>query len=200
MKSKSNIDLHLKALALKGWIDLVPGARGVRLKVNQDVPLLFVPNMPNSKLTRGLDPELDAVGGIASFVADRFKPRPDVFLELGPFGMPVMGLKEGETVALSTTTEPRDLDICVVRLNDVLLCRLFRQTGDGNVELIKLEEEGDATINRVDLGKHRLSVEGVVVGILRSLPMGNIQWYREAREELEAERRTVETRAEIAID
>ena len=188
VKSQSSVDLHLKALALKGWIDLAPGARGIRLRINEDVPLLFVQGPPYL-LSRRLDPELNAVGRIASFVASRFEPRPDIFLELGPYGMPVLGCNEGEIVALSTKMEPQDLDLVVVNLNDALLCRLFRQVEEGIVELINVDDKGNSSVRRVNVAQERLKLEGVVVGNLRSVPTGSLEWFRKVRTKMKAKPR-----------
>ena len=150
---------HLKALARKGIIVLEPGsARGIRLveqlglplvgSVAAGSPILAVENVQRRYL---LDASL-------------FKPRADFLLRVRGLSMINAGILDGDLLAVHRSSEARNGQIVVARLDDEVTVKRFRQQGQ-IVELIA--ENPDFAPIIVDTGAQVLAIEGIAVGLIR---------------------------------
>ena len=117
--SLTSVDIHLKQLASRDLVEILPGQqRGLVLKGTGEVPLLHVDG--RHPLRRRLDPEADVIDRMSGAVAKRFRGA-TCFLQLGHYGMNVPGLTEGSIVALDTKAQQgavSDGAIVVARIND----------------------------------------------------------------------------------
>lgn len=162
-KSANAAEEHLRALQKKGVLELVPGAsRGIRLKdsLREQIGLPLIgrvaagsPILAQEHIETHyqLDPAL-------------FNPKPHYLLRVHGMSMKNVGILDGDLVAVHRTPEVRSRQIVVVRLDDEVTVKRYRQTGSV-VEL--LPENDDFEPILVDLKKQSLVIEGVVVGVIR---------------------------------
>ncbi len=151
---------HLKALARKGAIELVPGAsRGIRLReapaglplvgrVAAGSPILAVEQIEGHYQ---VDPAL-------------FRPRADYLLRVQGLSMRDAGILEGDLLAVHATPEARNGQIVVARLGDEVTVKRLERRGS-HVRL--LPANPDFAPIEVDPQREPLVIEGVGVGLIR---------------------------------
>ena len=159
-RSPNAAEEHLKALARKGVIEMIPGAsRGIRLKQEPGIPVV-------GRVAAGA-PILAAEHVEARFHLDPklFTPSADYLLKVRGASMRDAGILEGDLLAVHRTSEFRSGQIVVARLHDEVTVKRIRKNRD-KVELIP---ENPAYVTRVvDLKREALEIEGVAVGIIRN--------------------------------
>lgn len=159
-RSPNAAEEHLKALARKGMIEMIPGAsRGIRLKSEPGVPVI-------GRVAAG-SPMLAAehVEGRYQIDPALFTPRADYLLKVRGLSMRDAGILEGDLLAVHRTTEFRSGQIVVARLHDEVTVKRIRRNRD-KVELIP--ENPAFSTRLVDLKRETLEIEGVAVGIIRN--------------------------------
>jgi repressor LexA len=162
-RSANAAEEHLRALARKGAIALLPGAsRGIRLPVDD----------PSAE---GL-PIVGRVAAGAPLLAQEhiesrcpiepafFKPRADYLLRVRGMSMRGAGILDGDLLAVHRTAAAHNGQIVVARLDDEVTVKRFRQRGTV-VRLLPENPEFDPIV--VDLRREPLVIEGIGVGILR---------------------------------
>lgn len=158
--SPNAAEQHLKGLAKKGVLDLVPGtSRGIRLKGGGGVPLIGRvaagrPILAQENVERHL--LLDAA---------MFAPRADYLLKVRGMSMRDAGILDGDLLAVHRQPEARTGQIVVARLGDEVTVKRFRKRGH-TVQL--LAENPDFLPIEVDLAHQELVIEGIAVGVIRS--------------------------------
>jgi repressor LexA len=162
VSSTNGIRDHLKALARKGAIELIPSAsRGIRLTENVDYELPIV-----GRVAAG-SPIL-AEQHIESYCRlDRalFKPKADYLLRVKGTSMRDAGILDGDLLAVHKTAEARSGQIVVARLDDEVTVKRLRLAGRkavleaANPEFSSIE---------VDLRRTALNIEGLGVGVIRN--------------------------------
>jgi repressor LexA len=93
-----------------------------------------------------------------------FQPRPHYLLKVVGMSMKDAGILDGDLVAVHRTSEVRNRQIIVARLENEVTVKRYRQ--EGSVVWL-LPENADFEPIRVDLKEESLLIEGVVVGVLR---------------------------------
>ncbi|SBT06076.1 DNA-binding transcriptional repressor of SOS regulon [Candidatus Accumulibacter aalborgensis] len=150
---------HLKALARKGVIVLEPGsARGIRLVEQLGLPLI-------GSVAAG-SPILAVENVQRRYTLDvsLFKPRADFLLRVRGLSMINAGILDGDLLAVHRSSEARNGQIVVARLDDEVTVKRFRQQ-DGVIELIA--ENPDFAPIIVDTSARALAIEGIAVGLIR---------------------------------
>ena len=150
---------HLKALAKKGIIVLEPGsARGIRLVEQLGLPLIGsvaagspILAVENVQRRYTVDPGL-------------FKPRADFLLRVRGLSMINAGILDGDLLAVHRSSEARNGQIVVARLDDEVTVKRFRRQG-GTVELIAENPDFEPIV--VDSEAQTLAIEGIAVGVIR---------------------------------
>ena len=159
-RSPNAAEEHLKALARKGVIEMIPGAsRGIRLKQEPGVPVI-------GRVAAGA-PILAAehVEGRYQLDPALFSPSADYLLKVRGLSMRDAGILEGDLLAVHKTREFRSGQIVVARLQDEVTVKRIRKLRD-KVELIA---ENPAFATRVvDLKREPLEIEGIAVGVIRN--------------------------------
>jgi len=97
--------------------------------------------------------------------AGLFSPRADFLLRVRGLSMIDAGILDGDLLAVHRSSEARNGQIVVARLDDEVTVKRFRQR-DGIVELIA--ENPDFTPIVVDPERRALVIEGIAVGLIRS--------------------------------
>lgn len=159
-RSPNAAEEHLKALARKGAIEMIPGAsRGIRLTQEPGVPVV-------GRVAAG-SPILAAEHIEARYQIDPalFSPSVDYLLKVRGLSMRDAGILEGDLLAVHRTTECRSGQIVVARLHDEVTVKRIRKQRD-RVELIA--ENPDFKTRVVDLKREALAIEGIAVGVIRT--------------------------------
>ena len=162
--SPTAADDHLKALARKGVIELVPGAaRGIRLL--EAVPVQY--SLPLIGRVAAGSPLL-ALENLERQVpvdAALFRPRADYLLRVSGESMRDIGIRDGDLLAVHKQDTARNGQIIVARLGEEVTVKRFERRGD----IVRLlPENEDFQPIRVDLSRQALSIEGLAVGLLRT--------------------------------
>jgi len=159
-RSPNAAEAHLRALAKKGAITLLPGAsRGIRLTEEIGLPLVGRVAAGNPLLAQEhieqrvqVDPQL-------------FHPRADYLLRVRGMSMKDAGILDGDLLAVHKTPEARNGQIVVARLHDEVTVKRLERKGH-TVRLLP-ENEAFEPIE-VDLRHEPLEIEGIGVGIIRN--------------------------------
>ncbi len=157
--SPNAAEAHLKALAKKGVILLEAGSsRGIRLMESLGLPVVGrvaagSPILSESSIDRRVrvDPAM-------------FEPRADFLLRVTGLSMIEVGILEGDLLAVHRTSEVRDGQIIVARIDDEVTVKRLRRR-KGHVEL--LPENSSMKPIIVDPQRQSMVIEGLVVGLIR---------------------------------
>lgn len=164
-RSANAAEEHLRALARKGFIELLPGAsRGIRV-VGDDT--FEAPGLPVVGRVAAGQPLL-AVEHIEEHHAvdpEMFRPRADYLLRVSGTSMRDVGILDGDLLAVHTTREASNGQIVVARVDDEVTVKRFRRRGS-KVRL--LPENDDFAPIEIDLRQQELVIEGLGVGVLRT--------------------------------
>lgn len=175
-RSPNAAEEHLKALARKGAIVMVPGAsRGIRVVEAEAHTTDMVSAAPAAndalpiigRVAAG-SPTLAAehVEGHCS-AAQLFQPRADFLLRVQGLSMKDMGIVDDDLVAVSRTQQVRNGDVVVARVNgEVTLKRFFRET-----DHIRLVAENDDFSDIIVTEADDFAIEGKYVGMLRGVAL-----------------------------
>src|SRR5487761_1040647 len=162
-RSPNAAEDHLRALARKGVISLVPGAsRGIQLKdtIREQMGLPLIGRVAAGKpifSEENFEARLQIDPGL-------FQPRPHYLLKVTGMSMKDAGILDGDLVAVHRTAEVRSRQIIVARLENEVTVKRYRQ--EGTVVWL-LPENNDFEPIKVDLKEQPMIIEGVVVGVLR---------------------------------
>lgn len=162
-RSANAAEEHLRALARKGVIELVPGAsRGIRVKE----PPREATGLPLVGRVAAGRPILaeEHIQGHYQVDPALFRPRPHYLLQVHGMSMKNAGIFDGDLVAVHRTPEVRSRQIVVARLDDEVTVKRYRQ--EGKIVWL-LPENADFEPIRVDLDQQSIVIEGVVVGVVR---------------------------------
>lgn len=165
-RSANAAEEHLKALAKKQAIEIIPGAsRGIRIllqdSANDDDGLPLIGNVAAG------EPILAQEHIESHYQVDpqMFKPRADFLLRVHGESMKNIGIMDGDLLAVHKTQDVRDGQVVVARVDeDVTVKRLERK---GSTVLLHPENEELSPI-KVDLTQQHLAIEGIAVGIIRN--------------------------------
>ena len=162
-RSANAAEEHLKALARKGAIEIIPGtSRGIR-----------IPDMDEE------DPGLPIVGQVAAgspilaqehiedhctISSDFFHPKADYLLRVRGMSMKNIGIMDGDLLAVHQSQEARNGQIVVARIDDEVTVKRFQQ--EGHMVYLIAENEDFEPIE-VDLREQPLAIEGLSVGVIR---------------------------------
>lgn len=164
-RSANAAEEHLKALARKEVIEIIPGAsRGIRLIASNDGEESGLPLI--GQVAAG-EPILAQEHVETHYEVDPslFKPRADFLLRVNGMSMKDIGIMDGDLLAVHKTQDVRNGQVVVARVeDDVTVKRLERK---GAQVLLHAENEEFAPIV-VDLNTQHLSIEGIAVGVIRN--------------------------------
>ena len=159
-KSPNAAEEHLKALARKGVIELLPGSsRGIRLLEESGLPVV-------GRVSAGY-PLLAEQNIEAHYDVDPrvFQPLADYLLRVRGMSMRDAGILDGDLLAVHRTTEARNGQVVVARIEDEVSVKRFRRSGH---QVHLLPENPDFKPIEVDLRRQDFVIEGLGVGILRA--------------------------------
>ena len=164
-RSANAAEDHLKALAKKGFIEMLPGtSRGIRLteELNgQDNGLPLV-----GKVAAG-SPILamEHVDRHVSVDPAMFSPNADFLLKVEGESMKDIGILDGDLLAVHKTQTARDGQVVVARVEDDVTVKRLERKGS---EVILHAENDQFEPIRVDLNYQEFAIEGLAVGVIRN--------------------------------
>jgi repressor LexA len=160
-KSANAAEEHLKALARKGAIEIVPGAsRGIRLPASLGIPIVGRVAAGSPILAQ------EHIEDYCDLPASFFKPAADYFLQVHGDSMIDVGIFDSDLLAVHSTRNANNGDIVVARIDDEVTVKRL-QKGRDKYELQLLPENPDYQPIVVDLRQQDFSIEGLSVGVLR---------------------------------
>ena len=172
-RSPNAAEEHLRTLERKGAIEMLAGSsRGIRIRVGGAM---------GSEAVNGEEGGMPLIGKVAAGspilaqenVVGRypvsplmFKPKADYLLKVAGMSMKDIGIMDGDWLAIHKTTQARTGQIVVARVD-----------GDATVKRLKLKgrqayliaENPDFLPIVVDLDRKELDIEGLVVGVVRTM-------------------------------
>lgn len=159
-KSGNAAEDHLRALARKGMIKLLPGAaRGIRLTDPPGLPVVGRVAAGSPLLAQEhieahyrLDPHL-------------FNPRPHFLLRVRGMSMRDAGILDGDLLAVHRSPEVHNGQIVVARLGEEVTVKRYRLKGS---QVWLVPDNPDFQPIVVDSASPGLMLEGVVVGVIRN--------------------------------
>ena len=158
--SPNAAEAHLKVLAKKGALDLVPGtSRGIRLKGGGGLPVVGrvaagSPILAQEHIERHV--QVDAA---------LFSPRADYLLKVHGMSMKDAGILDGDLLAVHRSAEAKAGQVMVARIGDEVTVKRFQQRGH-TVQLMPENPDFEPIV--VDLKRQELVIEGIAVGVIRS--------------------------------
>jgi len=160
-RSPNAAEEHLKALARKGAIEMIPGtSRGIRLPDEGGLPIV-------GRVAAG-SPILAAehIEDRVEIPAGFFQPRADFLLRVRGDSMVEAGILDGDLLAVHKTPEAANGQIVVARVEDEVTVKRFQRTRQRNRVLL-LPENRDYQPIEVDLKEQPFQIEGLSVGVIR---------------------------------
>ena len=162
-RSPNAAEEHLKALARKGAIEIIPGtSRGIR------VPEIENPGLPIVGQVAAGNPILaeENIEDRVDLPAGFFQPRADYLLRVKGDSMVDAGIYDGDLLAVHKTQQATNGQIVVARIEDEVTVKRFQRTRRRNQILLLPENEAYDPIE-VDLAHQAFSIEGLSVGVIR---------------------------------
>lgn len=158
-RSPNAAEAHLKALAKKGVLELLPGSsRGIRLK-NSGLPVVGRVAAGHPILAQ------ESIEGRYQLDAGLFRPRADYLLKVQGMSMRDAGILDGDLLAVHRVADAQSGQVVVARLDDEVTVKRLNKRG-AMVELLPENPEFSPIV--VDLRRRELVIEGIGVGVIRN--------------------------------
>ena len=161
-KSANAAEDHLRALARKGVIEMIPGAsRGIRI-VEHHVGIPII-----GRVAAG-EPILaeQNIEDYQEVPSSTFHPHADYFLRVQGQSMIDVGIMDGDLLAVHQQPTAENQQIIVARVyGEVTVKRLKRTRSKHEIQL--LPENRDYSPIVVDLRAQEFAIEGLAVGVVR---------------------------------
>jgi repressor LexA len=161
-RSANAAEEHLRALARKGAIEMVPGtSRGIRLPDGTGLPIV-------GKVAAG-QPILamENVEDHCEVPAGFFRPRADYLLRVQGESMRDVGIMDGDLLAVHRAATAENGQIVVARVEDEVTVKRLQRDGRSRHRVTLLAENPDFDPIEVDLREMAFSIEGLGVGVIR---------------------------------
>lgn len=168
-KSPNAAEEHLKALARKGYIEMLSGtSRGIRILVDdgqeaandeEGLPLI-------GKVAAGSP--IMAIEHVETHYpvnGAMFSPHADYLLKVNGNSMEKIGILDGDLLAVHRTNSVRNGQVVVARVDDEVTVKRFERSGD---LIYLLPENDDLKPIVVDPRTSYIEIEGLAVGVIRN--------------------------------
>ena len=172
-RSPNAAEDHLKALQKKGAIELQAGSsRGIKVVRNDD---------SDNEFEAEQEEGIPLVGMVAAgspilaqeHISQRFKIdesifpcKPDYLLKVSGNSMINIGIYDGDYLVVHKTTNVRNGQIVVARLEDEVTVKTLNKTGN-QIQLIPENDELSPII--IDSNNEYFAIEGLGIGVIRNL-------------------------------
>nr|WP_136681239.1 transcriptional repressor LexA [Neptunomonas sp. XY-337] len=162
-KSANAAEEHLKALARKNAIEIIPGtSRGIRIpdleQPDQGLPIVGRVAAGSPVLAQ------EHIEEHCTISSDFFHPPAHYLLRVKGTSMKDVGIMDGDLLAVHQCTEAREGQIVVARIGDEVTVKRFHRE---NHMVYLIAENPEFEPIEVDLRESELSIEGLGVGVIR---------------------------------
>lgn len=163
-RSPNAAEEHLRALAKKGVIRMVPGAsRGIQLveeeKQEDGIPIIGEVAAGHPVLAQ------ENIRGYCAVAPEFFNPKADYFLKVKGLSMKDAGILDGDLLAVHKTQDVRKGQIVVARLGDEVTVKRFEKRRNA---VLLIPENSDFDVIEVDSRNEQFAIEGIGVGVIRN--------------------------------
>lgn len=160
-KSANASEEHLKALARKGAIEMIPGtSRGIKLPTSEGLPIVGRVAAGSPILAQ------ENIEDYCALEPEFFKPSADYLLMVRGDSMMGVGILDGDLLAVHRTTQVNNNDIVVARIEDEVTVKTLKR-GRSKHLVTLLPENPDYEPIEVDLRDSNFAIEGLSVGVIR---------------------------------
>lgn len=162
-KSPNAAEDHLRALARKGAIEMIPGtSRGIRLPINEQLGLPII-----GQVAAG-SPILaeESIANYCDIPPDLFTPSADYLLNVKGTSMIDIGIHEDDLLAVHKTSYAVNGDIVVARIEGEVTVKRF-ETSRSKHKIHLVAENPAFSPIEVDLRSDDFEIEGISVGVIR---------------------------------
>ncbi len=175
---------HLRALAKKGYIELSPGtSRGIRItnsNHSSTVANFRQLNLPSGGLQQLTLPLIGRVAAGSPITAIEhiekhipvdpglFSKGADYLLRVKGMSMRDAGILDGDYLAVKKTSEARNGDIVVARIDDEVTVKRFQRVKNATGSFIELQAENPDFKNLIVKADTNFALEGQAVGLIRT--------------------------------
>ncbi|HLS81652.1 MAG TPA: transcriptional repressor LexA [Steroidobacter sp.] len=168
LKNRQGVEQHLRALASKGAIELIPGvSRGVRLRdVERSAGAAHAHGLPLLGRVAAGAPILTAenIEDYVNVDAALFRPRGDFLLRVHGDSMKDADIRDRDLLVVHQSAQAHNGQIVVARIDEEATVKYYRKEGS----LVRLEPANPAYEPIVvDLREQFFAIEGLVVGVIR---------------------------------
>lgn len=164
-RSANAAEDHLKALAKKGAIEILPGtSRGIRVlgEEEQELGLPIIGSVAAGSPITALEHIEDYCPVDQHF----FRPAADFLLRVRGESMKDIGILDGDLLAVHKTPHAQNGEIVVARVDDEVTVKRLK-LGKSKHQLELIAENPDFAPIAVDLREQNFTIEGISVGIIR---------------------------------
>ena len=161
-KSANASEEHLRALARKGAIEMVPGtSRGIRLPEPEGLPLV-------GRVAAGAPIlAVEHIEERIQLAPSLFRPEAHFLLRIRGDSMIDAGILDGDLLAVRNASTARNGQIVVARINDAVTVKRLRRPNRCSRQLQLLPANDAHAPIDVDLRHDDFAIEGLSVGVLR---------------------------------
>ena len=166
-KSPNSAETHLRALEKKGFISIESGtSRGISI-INSQQIIEDAQEYPVIGLVAAGSPTLaqenveKTINCPDSFLDTSF----DYFLKVRGLSMKDAGIMEDDLIAVKKTSDVKNGDIVIARLDDEVTVKFFNRKSPRLIELEPANEDFENIV--INLEQDELHIEGKSVGLLR---------------------------------
>ncbi|WBA08742.1 transcriptional repressor LexA [Salinivibrio kushneri] len=167
-RSANAAEEHLKALARKGVLEIIPGAsRGIRLISEEEVVTPEEQGLPLIGRVAAGEPILAQEHVESHYQVDPalFKPNADFLLRVNGMSMKDIGILDGDLLAVHKTQDVHNGQVVVARVDDDVTVKRLEKKGS---QVVLHAENDEFMPISVDLTAQSLTIEGVAVGVIRN--------------------------------
>jgi repressor LexA len=167
-KSPNSAETHLRALEKKGFISIesgtsrgisIIGSSGSNAEIQDEYPVIGLVAAGSPTLaTENIENKINCPN---NFFDSQF----DYFLKVKGLSMKDAGIMEDDLVAVKKTSEIKNGDIVIARIDDEVTIKYFKRKSEKVIELEAANEDYKNII--VDLEAEDFAIEGKSVGLLR---------------------------------
>jgi repressor LexA len=161
-KSANAAEEHIKALARKGALEIIPGAsRGIRLPETQNgIPIIGRVAAGSPILAQ------EHIEDYCNIPHSFFSPNADYMLRVNGMSMKDIGILDGDLLAVHRTDQARNGQIVVARIGEEVTVKRYKRVGN-NSTIQLWPENPDFSVIEVDLRDQEFAIEGLSVGVIR---------------------------------
>ncbi len=166
-KSPNSAETHLRALEKKGFISIESGtSRGISI-INSQQITEDAQEYPVIGLVAAGSPTLaqENVEKTINCPDSFFDTSFDYFLKVRGLSMKDAGIMEDDLIAVKKTSDVKNGDIVIARLDDEVTIKFFNRKSPKLIELEPANEDFENIV--INLEQDELHIEGKSVGLLR---------------------------------